>query len=104
MINSLNLRDKMKIEAKLRLAEIERLEAKKKKAKKKGKHKFRTIPNGTHVTWHYRTAIGHGTVIGIHKLGTSSANTEYSIREHDHHPGENAVLHHYGKALTVVSK
>ena len=29
---------------------------------------FETIPVGTNVTWHYRSAIGHGTVIGVHKL------------------------------------
>ena len=28
---------------------------------------FETIPVGTNVTWHYRSAIGHGTVIGVHK-------------------------------------
>ncbi|HEX6614666.1 MAG TPA: hypothetical protein VF046_00030 [Gemmatimonadales bacterium] len=61
---------------------------------------FKTIPPGTDVTWHYRSAIGHGTVIGVHKLGTTPANTMYSVRQHDHHPGEPAVVHHSGKALT----
>ena len=28
---------------------------------------FDTIPAGTKVAWHYRSAIGHGTVKGIHK-------------------------------------
>ena len=28
---------------------------------------FETIPVGTDVTWHYRSAIGHGTVTGVHK-------------------------------------
>ena len=28
---------------------------------------FETIPAGTDVTWHYRSAIGHGTVIGVHR-------------------------------------
>lgn len=65
---------------------------------------FKTIPNGTSVTWHYRSAIGHGTVTGIHKLGTKADNTMYSIAEHDHHPGEPAVVFHSGKALTRVSK
>ena len=61
---------------------------------------FRTIPAGTAVSWHYRSAIGHGTVIGVHKRGTTAANTMYSIREHDHHPGEPDVVFHSGKALT----
>lgn len=57
------------------------------------------IPNGTHVTWHYRSAIGHGTITGVHKMGTTSANTEYSIHEIDHHPGESPTVYHYGSAL-----
>ncbi|MEO6986138.1 MAG: hypothetical protein ABI155_12415 [Paralcaligenes sp.] len=65
---------------------------------------FETIPAGTAVTWHYRSAIGHGTVTGIHKQGTTAANTMYSIKEHDHHPGEPDVVYHSGKALTRVSK
>ena len=44
----------------------------------------------------------HGTVVGVHKIGTTRDNTMYSVRQHDHHPGEPAVLHHSGKALTVV--
>jgi len=54
------------------------------------------------VTWHYRSAIGHGTVKGIHKLGTTADNTMYLVEQHDHHPGEPAILHHSGKALSVV--
>ena len=65
---------------------------------------FKTIPKGTSVTWHYRSAIGHGTVIGVHKLGTNADNTMYSIAEHDHHPGEPDVVFHSGKALTPVAK
>ena len=65
---------------------------------------FETIPSGTAVTWHYRSAIGHGTVTGIHKKGTTAANTMYSIEEHDHHPGEPDVVYHSGKALTRVAK
>ncbi len=61
---------------------------------------FVTIPAGTKVTWHYRSAIGHGTVKSIFKKGTNADNTEYSIEQHDHHPGESAIVHHYGKALT----
>jgi hypothetical protein len=52
------------------------------------------------VTWHYRSAIGHGTVVGVHELGTTADNTMYSVRQHDHHPGEPDILHHTGKALT----
>ena len=65
---------------------------------------FKTIPNGTAVTWHYRSAIGHGTVTGVHKLGTTADNTMYSITEHDHHPGEPDVVFHSGKALTRAAK
>jgi hypothetical protein len=65
---------------------------------------FKTIPNGTAVSWHYRSAIGHGTVTGVHKLGTTADNTMYSIAEHDHHPGEPDVVFHSGKALTRVAE
>jgi surface antigen len=63
---------------------------------------FETLPAGTHVTWHYRSAIGHGTVVGVHKLGTNADSTMYDVRQDDHHPGEPAILHHSGKALSVV--
>lgn len=33
----------------------------------KEKKAFETIPVGTSVTWHYRSAIGHGTVTGVYK-------------------------------------
>ena len=65
---------------------------------------FKTIPNGTSVSWHYRSAIGHGTVKGVHKLGTTADNTMYSIAEHDHHPGEPDIVFHSGKALTHTAK
>jgi hypothetical protein len=61
---------------------------------------FKTIPAGTKVTWHYRSAIGHGTVKGVHKKGTNADNTMYSIAQHDHHPGEPPIVVHSGKALT----
>jgi len=67
-------------------------------------YKFDMIPKGSEVTWHYRSAIGHGTVTGVHEKGTSNANTMYSVRQHDHHKGEPSVVHHTGKALTVVKK
>ena len=63
---------------------------------------FKTIPVGTKVTWHYRSAIGHGTVKGVHEMGTHADNTMYSITQHDHHPGEPSIVHHSGKALTVT--
>jgi hypothetical protein len=65
---------------------------------------FETIPSGTDVTWHYRSAIGHGTVVGVHKIGATAANTMYSVRQHDHHPGEPPIVHHTGKALSVVKR
>ena len=61
---------------------------------------FKTIPAGTKVTWHYRSAIGHGTVKSVHKKGTKADNTMYSIEQHDHHPREPAIVVHSGKALT----
>ena len=61
---------------------------------------FETIPEGTKVTWHYRSAIGHGTVKGVHEKGTNADNTMYSITQHDHHPGEPATVMRSGKALT----
>ncbi|HWG36977.1 MAG TPA: hypothetical protein VN690_04600 [Terriglobales bacterium] len=61
---------------------------------------FKTIAVGTIVSWHYRSAIGHGTVTGVSKMGTNAENTMYSVRETDHHPGEPNVVHHSGKALT----
>ncbi len=67
---------------------------------KSTKKEFETIPSGTEVTYHYRSAIGHGTVKSVFKKGTNADNTEYSIEQHDHHPGEPAIVHHYGKALT----
>jgi hypothetical protein len=63
---------------------------------------FKPLKNGTHVTWHYRSAIGHGTIEGVYKMGTNPDNTEYNIKQHDYHEGEPAIVHHYGKALTVV--
>ena len=61
---------------------------------------FETIPAGTNVTWRYRSAIGHGTVVGVHKMGTTADNTMYDVEQHDHHPGEPAIVHHTGKALS----
>jgi surface antigen len=63
---------------------------------------FETIPVGTKVTWRYRSAIGHGTVVGVHKIGPTADKTMYSVRQHDHHPGEPAIVHHTGKALSKV--
>ena len=58
------------------------------------------IPAGAAVSWHYRSAINHGSITGVHKRGTTAANTMYSIAEYDHHPGEPAIVFHSGKALT----
>lgn len=65
---------------------------------------FKTISAGTKVTWHYRSGIGHGTIEGVHKLGKTNADTMYSIRQHDHHEGEDAVVYHSGAAVSVVGK
>jgi hypothetical protein len=61
---------------------------------------FKTIAAGTNVTWHYRSAIGHGTVVGVRTMGTTADNTMYNVRQHDHHPGEPEIVHHTGKALS----
>ena len=63
------------------------------------KKTFKTIPVGTKVTWHYRSAIGHGSITGVFKMGTNADNTMYSVRQTDHHAGEPAIVHHSGKAL-----
>jgi hypothetical protein len=63
---------------------------------------FETIRAGTKVTWHYLSAIGHGAVGGVHRMGTTADNTMYSVRQHDHHPGEPAIVHHTGKALSIA--
>lgn len=63
----------------------------------------KTWPTGTRVSWHYRSAIGHGSISGVHKQGKTHDTTEYSIRETDHHPGEPAVVYHYGRALSKSS-
>ena len=31
---------------------------------------------------------------------SANTTTKYSVEEHDHHPGEKPVVHHYGSALT----
>jgi surface antigen len=61
---------------------------------------FETIPVGTKVSWHYRSAIGHGTVTGVSEMGTNADKTMYSVSQTDHHPGEPAIVHHSGKALS----
>ena len=68
---------------------------------------FQVIPNGTHVSWPYRGTHGHGVIVGVHKLGTTAADTEYSIREVDHHVSasgshEKPIVYHYGRVLTRV--
>lgn len=69
----------------------------------KAKQMAKPLPNGTHVTWHYRSAIGHGTIVGVAKQATKAEKILYKIREHDHHPGEPDIVEHYGSALTVVN-
>jgi hypothetical protein len=68
---------------------------------------FKPLKNGTNVTWHYRSAIGHGTIKSVYKMGTNYDNTMYNIKQHDYHISktgskEPAVVHHYGRALTVA--
>lgn len=58
------------------------------------------LKTGTRVWWHYRSAIGHGDVAGVEKLGRDHAHTLYRIRQSDHHKAEPAIVLHYGSALT----
>lgn len=72
------------------------------------KHGFTPIPSGTPVSWKYRATRGHGTVVGVHKMGTTAATTEYSLRETDHHVSatgskEPSIVYHYGSDITVKS-
>lgn len=60
------------------------------------------LPKGTKVTWHYRSAIGHGTIESVAKPAKKKSKILYNIREHDHHKGEPSIVKHYGSALTVV--
>lgn len=65
----------------------------------------KTWSNGTKVTWHYRSAIGHGTIVGVHKIGKTHADTVYSIRQSDHHVSktgskEPPIVYHRGAALS----
>ena len=65
------------------------------------------LKDRTNVTWHYRSAIGHGTIKGIQKMGASHSDTMYNIEQHDYHVSttgshEPTIVRHYGKALTVV--
>lgn len=83
----------------------QRLRRNRRSASVRAKHMFKTLPRGTKVTWHYRSAIGHGTIDSVAKMGTSHATTLYNIREHDHHISstgsrEKPVVQHYGSALT----
>ena len=76
-------------------------------SKSKEEPNFKPLKNGTNVTWHYRSAIGHGTIKSVYKMGTDDDNTMYNIKQRDYHISktgskEPAVVHHYGRALTVV--
>lgn len=66
------------------------------------KHHFETIPAGTKVHFEYRGYSGIGTVEGVHKLGTASSNTMYSVRPHETHPGGPKMIHRSGAHLRRV--
>ena len=74
------------------------MEALEERAKKFAK----PLPKGTKVTWHYRSAIGHGTIVSVAKPAMKKSKILYNIRQHDHHKGEPSIVKHYGSALTVV--
>lgn len=70
---------------------------------------FKTIPVGTKVHWTYRSATGTGYITGVHKLGTTADNTEYSIRQTDDHVSatgskEPTIVYHYGSNIRVASE
>lgn len=67
----------------------------------------KTWENGTKVRWHYRSAIGHGSIVGVHKKGKTHSDTMYSIRQTDHHISKDGkkepkIVYHKGSALTRV--
>lgn len=67
------------------------------KSEKKAGRRF---SKGDAVKWNYRSAVGHGTVQGVHKDADDPDEVAYSIAEHDHHPGEPDTVVHYGRALS----
>ena len=76
-------------------------------SKSKEEPNFKPLKSGTNVTWHYRSAIGHGTIKSVYKMGTNYDNTMYNIKQHDYHISktgsrEPAVVQHYGRALTIA--
>lgn len=75
-------------------------------AKPKGGDGFGLI--GKAVTYKYRSATGHGTVVGINKPGATRATTEYKVRQHDDHTGptgsaEPTIRNRFGAGLTVTT-
>lgn len=56
------------------------------------------------VSWHYRSAIGHGYVKGVARADDDPAKQLYDITQVDHHPGEPEVVQHTGAALTLSSR
>lgn len=62
-------------------------------------HNAKPIPSGTHVSWGYRGTRGHGTISSVEKPAATAGKIEYNIRETDHHPGEPAIVHHYGSDI-----
>lgn len=64
-----------------------------------------TFHRGDPVSWHYRSAIGHGYVQSVARQGKTPAETLYNVRQVDNHVSttgsrENAVVQHTGAALT----
>lgn len=57
---------------------------------------------GKAVTHPYRSAIGHGTVVGVAKQGEKRATTMFKVRQHDHHPGEPALRNWSGAKIKVA--
>lgn len=62
------------------------------------------IPNGTPVSWRYRTTRGYGYTEDVVKLGSSAADTEYSIRQVDNHVSssgshEPSRVRHFGSDI-----
>lgn len=55
---------------------------------------------GDPVSWHYRSAIGHGYVKSVARQEDTCADTLFNVRQVDNHPGEPDTVQHTGNALS----
>lgn len=64
---------------------------------------------GDPVSWHYRSAVGHGYVQSVARQGATPAETLYNVRQVDNHVSasgshEKTIVQHTGAALTRSTK